>query len=101
MIRRNAVISDLYQDIEIHDGLGEDVIRAVLEGVDRALQKKGMEGIHEVLVGNVASTQESLSVEDVNKFLLHRKGKVRIGALRNGVVLDISVQDALYMIKEA
>lgn len=101
MIRCNAIISDLIQDIEIHDGLGEDVIHAVLEGVDRALRKKGMEGIHEVLVGNVASTQESLSIEDVNKFLQDRKGKIRIKALRNGVVVDISVQDALYMIKEA
>ncbi len=98
MVYRSEQCRDFYRDVELHTGLGEAVVDAVLARMDLALKEVGLNGVEKVLAGN--GTIIKADVEQVNEFLKEQKGKIKVVAIRNGAPLDITVEGAHYEIKE-
>jgi hypothetical protein len=95
MVYRSESCYDFYRDVELHTGLGEEVVDAVLTRMDLALKDNGFGGIEAALDGDTDAARPA-DMKAVNDFLKEQKGKVKIIAIRNGVSLDITVAGAYY-----
>lgn len=99
MVYRSESCRDFYRDVELHTGLGEEVVDAVLTRMDLALKENGFGGVEAALDGDTDAVRPA-DMKAANEFLKEQKGKIKIIAIRSGVSLDITVDGAEYEIKE-